>query len=224
LQASAAPEGKQRPGTAPSAFSAAAQEDAEARRSASTSAIAASPFANSAFAPGAEDGGQQQQQQQRGLERASSPALGSGVTAQTVATGLPSAPSAPLTDCEGGAGPAAAAAAGRRGADRHVGPSPYYQEYAAPHSGTSSPSVSGILTALPHRGGQIAARGPAGESPRSVSTPRQLGVFASHPIPEEGDLPPAEDEDGGKDPLVQQTGGKGVGVGTDSGGFSVQAR
>ncbi|KAK9905638.1 hypothetical protein WJX75_003659 [Coccomyxa subellipsoidea] len=222
--ASAAPEGQQRPGTAPSAFSAAAQEDAEARRSASTSAIAASPFANSAFAPGAEDGGQQQQQQQRGLERASSPALGSGVTAQTVATGLPSAPSAPLTDCEGGAGPAAAAAAGRRGADRHVGPSPYSQEYAAPHSGTSSPSVSGILMALPHRGGQIAARGPAGESPRSVSTPRQLGVFASHPIPEEGDLPPAEDEDGGKDPLVQQTGGKGVGVGTDSGGFSVQAR
>ncbi len=227
LQASAAPEGKQRPGTAPSAFSAAAREDADSRRTASTSAIAASPFANSAFASGAaqqpEDGNQQQQQQQqRGLQRASSPALGSGVTAQTVADGLPSAPSAPLTDRDGGAGPAGSAGAVDGGRRWAAGASPYSQEYAAPRT-TDSPSVSGILTALPHRNSGHFGR-LSGESPRSGSTPRQLGVFASHPIPEEGDLVTAEDQGGGKNSPARPADGKAGGVGKDASGFSVQAR
>ncbi len=211
-QAPAAHQGLQRPGTAPSAFSAAAAEDSESRRTASTSAIAASPFANSAFAP-AEDG------RSSGLERASSPALGSGVTAQTVADGLPSTPSAPLGGRDG-IGAAAAADGGRRWASgQHASASQGY-----PHSATSSPSVSGILTHLPHRGGQAGAlRPPLGESPRSVSTPRELGVFASHPIPEEADLAVAEDDGGGKG-LGHSAGGKSSTGSRAAGGLSVQAR
>ncbi|CAL8471975.1 g11517 [Coccomyxa elongata] len=212
--APAAHQGPQRPGTAPSAFSAAAAEDAESRRTASTSAIAASPFANSAFAP-AEDG------RSSGLERASSPALGSGVTAQTVADGLPSTPSAPLGGRDGiGAAAAAAADGGRRRASGQQ--ASVSQGY--PHSATSSPSVSGILTHLPHRGGQAGAlRPPLGESPRSVSTPRELGVFASHPIPEEADLAAAEDDGGGKG-LGHLAGGKSSTASRAAGGLSVQAR
>lgn len=216
LQASAAPE---RPGTAPSAFSGAAGEAADARRSSSTAAIAASPFANSAFAAAAApppDSG-------RGLERASSPALGSGVTAQTVADGLPSAPSAPLTNRDGAcpAGtPAAPGDAGRAASGRHASTSsPYSQEYAH-HSATSSPSVSGILTALPHRGG-TSRTSLSRDSIQSVSSPRELGVFASHPIPEEA---AAEDEGGGRElaqPPEEHVRGK---SNSKAGGVSLQAR
>lgn len=202
------PQTSGRPASEPSSgrldgASAAAGDPTGGRRAASTSAIAASPFANG---------------NAESFDRRGSPALGPGVPVEALAAAMPSSHSAPQLEeddrssaAAGGrahaaAEPAAMAAeddgdAERRasGADGNVSVSA-----AAPaelhgmdkvgsgdSSGGRSPSVSGLLKALPDRRlltprlDYAATAQCVGESPRSVTSPRDLGVFASYPIPEE---------------------------------------
>ena len=179
-------------------------DDPTGRRAVSTSAIAASPFAN-----GGTDS----------FDRRGSPALGPGVPVEALAAAMPSSHSAP--QLEEGEGQSGAAASGRAraaeqataaedghaerrasGADGNVsvsaaapsGLEPRGGEKAGSEnsSGGRSPSVSGLLKGLPDQRpppwldcGGAHAGVVAGESPRSVTSPRDLGVFASYPIPEE---------------------------------------
>jgi hypothetical protein len=174
MQASSLPESTQRRDIVPPRLSLDGAVDAQARRTVSTSAIAASPFANGDAGTAA------------GLHRTGSPALGAGRPAAVVAAGLPSLPSAPLSEqlppegCSTSAAEATSSPAKERSAHAHDAP---------PASGTASPSISGILTALPNRGPAAAVAGRwLGSSPRSgPSGPRSRGTFASHPIPEESE-------------------------------------
>lgn len=191
LQASSHPE-PERPGTAPAPFSESAAEEAQSLRTASTSAIAASPFANSAVDKAeSESGG--------GMQRSGSPAHGTGRSAATVAAGLPSVPSAPLTERPEARSSVLAPV---QTSDRAAASS-RQDAAAAARDGTSSPSISGILTALPHRGllNPAAAVGlgrpPLGGSPRAGASPRLRGgssAFAQpHSIPEEGEQQMVDD-------------------------------
>lgn len=215
----ALPQTSDRPASEPSGRPDASSNCAEGtggRRAVSTSAIAASPFANDAG----------------GLARRGSPAHGAGVPVQALAAAMPNSHSAPPLEDGGnaappaadvsasrmdpadsvaermpdqqGAEPAAAHAAERRASgaagnvsvsaaaatDRNGGG--MAKEGSGDSSGGRSPSVSGLLRALPDRrppprldmpqhGGGV----PGGSPRSSVTSPRDLGVFASYPIPEE---------------------------------------
>jgi hypothetical protein len=199
------PQTSGRPASGPSGRvdAAGGADDPTGRRAVSTSAIAASPFAN-----GAES-----------LERRGSPALGPGVPVEALAAAMPSSHSATQLeedDSQGaaasGRGRGAAAEQGAAGEDGHAQrrvsgadgnvsvsaaapgsaqPAGVEKGGSGDSSGGRSPSVSGLLRALPDRrppprldcSAQHA--GAAGESPRMVTSPRDLGVFASYPIPEE---------------------------------------
>ena len=164
------------------AFAGAADDPAAAgRRAASTSAIAASPFANTAA----------------GLIRPGSPALGPGVFALAVAAAMPSSHSAPNArgadlPPRGDRPPAPAggpAAAPARADNQQASECADAERRASGVDGASSgagrPPANSWLGVLPDRRQQEEeedGNAPAGASPRSVAS---LGELRSYPIPEE---------------------------------------